>query len=274
LFSGIFGFKASHFLSVIASQFVNLFNERVDFLIFQGQLCVQDFELSVLLRNGCVKIMELCLGIFLNFFHRSGVMFEIDVFGRFKWNYFLAEHFDGLFLVNRYLFVFAFNSLVFDVKEIVLSSQGIVLFFEPINFFLMGSSHFIKLLIVRIKIFFVLSLKPVDGLEQFDFGFSLNEEDFILKSLDVGLESILKSFIVLHELFVSSNDELDLWIFGRKGVVKVANFIHETFLNVVGQLPDVFDSGLCLGNQVSSDRNDPCVCGIVQGCQLLFERIG
>jgi len=40
LFSGVFGFKASHFLSVIASQFVNLFNERVDFLVFQGQLCI------------------------------------------------------------------------------------------------------------------------------------------------------------------------------------------------------------------------------------------
>ncbi len=106
--------------------------------------------------------------------------------------------------------MFAFNSFVFDVKEIVLSSQGIVLFFEPINFFLMGSSHFIEFLIVRIKILFVLILKPVDGLEKFDFGFSLNEEDFILKSLDVGLESILKSFIVFHELFVSSNDELDL----------------------------------------------------------------
>jgi hypothetical protein len=34
LFSGVFCFKASHFLSVIASQFVNLFNERVDFLVF------------------------------------------------------------------------------------------------------------------------------------------------------------------------------------------------------------------------------------------------
>ncbi len=106
--------------------------------------------------------------------------------------------------------MFALNSFVFNVKEIVLSSQGIVLFFESIDFFLMGSSHFIEFLIVRIKILFVLSLKPVDGLEQFDFGFSLNEEDFILKSLDVGLESILKSFIVFHELFISSNDELDL----------------------------------------------------------------
>jgi hypothetical protein len=40
LFSGVFGLKASHFLSVIASQFINLFNERVNFLVFQSQLCI------------------------------------------------------------------------------------------------------------------------------------------------------------------------------------------------------------------------------------------
>jgi hypothetical protein len=201
-------------------------------------------------------------------------MFEVNVFGRFEGNNFLAEHFDGIFFVNRYLFVLAFNSLVFNVKEIVLSSQCIVLLFESISFFLMSPSHFVEFLVVRIKIFFVLSLEPVNGLEEFDFGFPLNQENFILESLDVSFKSVLKVFVVFHELFVGSDDELNLRIFSGKGAVEVTNFIHETFLNVGGQFPDVFDSGIGLSNQVSSDRNNSCVCGVVQVCQLLFERIG
>lgn len=91
-------------------------------------------------------------------------------------------------------------------------------------------------------------MESVDGLEEFDFRFSLDEEDFILKSFDMGFKSILKGLVILHELLVGSNDELDLGIFGWQSVVEVSNLIYQTLLDITGQFSYVFDSGIGLGN--------------------------
>ena len=144
--------------------------------------------------------------------------------------------------------MFAFNSFICNVEEIVLSSQGVILFLKSINFLLVGFSDLIKFLIVWIKILFVLSLESVDGLEELNFRFSLDEEDFILKSFDMGFKSILKGLVILHELLVGSNDELDLGIFGWQSVVEVSNLIYQTLLDITGQFSYVFDSGIGLGN--------------------------
>lgn len=57
LFGSIFGFEVSHFFSVISSQLVNLFDQRVNFLIFQGQLSIQNLKLCIFFRDGRVQIV-------------------------------------------------------------------------------------------------------------------------------------------------------------------------------------------------------------------------
>ena len=153
-------------------------------------------------------------------------MLEVKIFGGLKWNNFLAEHFDGLFLVNRNFFMFSLNSFVFDIEKVVLSFQYIIFLFESIDFFLMRFSDFIEFLIVWIKIFFVLILKSVNCLEKLYFKFSLDNKNLILKSFDMGFKSVLKGLIALYEFLISGNNELNLWIFGWKSIIKISNLIH------------------------------------------------
>lgn len=86
--------------------------------------------------------------------------------------------------------------------------------FKFFHFLLMCFPNLVELIIIRIEILFVLGLESIHRLEELDFRLSLNEENFVLESFDVCLESVLYGFVVLHELFVSSNDKLDLRIFG------------------------------------------------------------
>jgi hypothetical protein len=57
LFSGVFGFKISHFFTIFVSQFANLINQRIDLLIFKGQLSIKNFKLSIFRLNGSMEIM-------------------------------------------------------------------------------------------------------------------------------------------------------------------------------------------------------------------------
>lgn len=77
----------------------------------------------------------------------------------------------------------------------------------------MSASHVIEFLIQGADVFFILSSQSVDCLEQFDLRLSLNEENFVLKSLDMGFEAVLNGLIVLHELFISCENEFDLIVF-------------------------------------------------------------
>lgn len=73
-------FEVSHFLSIITSKLANLFNQRIDLLIFKGQLSVQNFEFGIFFCNSSMQIVEFGLGVLFDFFHGCGIMLKVNIF--------------------------------------------------------------------------------------------------------------------------------------------------------------------------------------------------
>lgn len=195
-----------------------------------------------------MEIMKFGFCILLDFFHWCCIIFKINIFCWLERNNFLTQHFNCFFLIDWNLFMFTFYSFILSLKKIILSSQSIILFIKFIDMFLMGSSYLIKLIVQIIYVLLILILQSVYSLEKLDFCLSLNEENFILKSINMLLKTVLNCLIVFHKLFVSCEDELNLWIFSWQCFIKITNFIHKTFLNIIGQISYIFDSWFCLIN--------------------------
>ena len=115
------------------------------------------------------------------------------------------------------------------------------MFFLIFHMFSMTSSHIIKVSVKFRNILIVLSFEAINSIKEFDFIFPLDQENLILKPLNMSLQIILSTLIFLNLLLIALKQKINLRVLSCHCFVKVLDFLHQGIFDILGQISNMGD---------------------------------